>query len=182
MDKSVNIGDQISQIIGVFYPYQIDNYIKTVRSQKYYGRYMDDWYIISPSKEELLDIYNHVKDIACTLGININDKKTRIVRLSDTYTYLQVRYSLTATGKIIERINPKSVKRIRRRMTRLSRKVQNGNVPYENVENMFKSWMGSFYKLMSRQTRQNLLTLFEELYSKRVSVVAGKLVISDKTN
>lgn len=180
MDKSVNIGDQISQIIGVFYPHRMDNYIKTVRGQKYYGRYMDDWYLISNSKEELMDIYDHVKVIADNLGININDKKTRIVRLSDTYTYLQVRYSLTETGKIIERINPKSVKRIRRRLSRLSKKVQNGEVSYENAENMFKSWMGSFYKLMSRQTRQNLLTLFEELYSKRVSVVAGKLVIEDK--
>ncbi|MDD4102958.1 MAG: reverse transcriptase domain-containing protein, partial [Kiritimatiellae bacterium] len=28
MDKSVNIGDQLSQIIGIYYPYRIDNYVK----------------------------------------------------------------------------------------------------------------------------------------------------------
>lgn len=39
MDKSVNIGDQLSQIIGIYYPYRIDNYVKYVRSQKFYGRY-----------------------------------------------------------------------------------------------------------------------------------------------
>lgn len=50
MSKSVNIGDQLSQIIGIYYPYRIDNYVKYVRSQKYYGRYMDDWYIINHSK------------------------------------------------------------------------------------------------------------------------------------
>lgn len=42
MEKSVNIGDQLSQVIGIYYPYRIDNYVKYVRSQKFYGRYMDD--------------------------------------------------------------------------------------------------------------------------------------------
>lgn len=47
MEKSVNIGDQLSQVIGIYYPYRIDNYVKYVRSQKFYGRYMDDWYIMN---------------------------------------------------------------------------------------------------------------------------------------
>ena len=28
MEKSVNIGDQLSQVIGIYYPYPIDNYVK----------------------------------------------------------------------------------------------------------------------------------------------------------
>lgn len=50
MEKSVNIGDQLSQVIGIYYPYPIDNYVKYVRQQKFYGRYMDDWYVMNPSK------------------------------------------------------------------------------------------------------------------------------------
>ena len=57
MAKSINIGDQISQVTGIYYPNRIDTYVKYVRSQKYYGRYMDDWYIFNPSKEELEDIF-----------------------------------------------------------------------------------------------------------------------------
>ena len=30
MAKSVNIGDQLSQVIGIYYPYRIDNYVKYV--------------------------------------------------------------------------------------------------------------------------------------------------------
>lgn len=60
MEKSVNIGDQLSQVIGIYYPYRIDNYVKYVRSQKFYGRYMDDWYIMNPSKEELFDLLDHI--------------------------------------------------------------------------------------------------------------------------
>lgn len=68
MHKSVNIGDQLSQILGIYYPYPIDNYVKYVRSQKFYGRYMDDWYIMNPSKEELQDLLNHIRDIAKERG------------------------------------------------------------------------------------------------------------------
>ena len=50
------------------------------------------------------------------------------------------------------------------------------------VENMFKGWMGSFYKLLSKQQRANLLQLYEDLFDKSICVVNKKLVISDRSN
>lgn len=181
MEKSVNIGDQLSQIIGVFYPYKIDNYIKYVRSQKYYGRYMDDWYIISPSKEELLDIYEHIKVIATEYGIHINFKKTRIVKLNSTYKYLQIKYTMMETGRIVKRINPKRVTNMRRKLKKLASKVSDGTADYDSVENMFRSWMGSFYKLMSKETRVGLLSLYEELFNKVIIIENKKMYFYDKT-
>lgn len=180
MEKSVNIGDQLSQGIGIYYPYRIDNYVKYVRSQKFYGRYMDDWYIMSPSKEELLDILANIRIIAEEYGIHINDKKTHIVKISGTYKYLQVKYTLTASGKIIKRINQKRVTAMRRKIKKLAVKVKNGEVLYENVENMFRGWMGSFYKLLSKQQRQNMVHLYEELFAKQIVIVNKKMVITDK--
>ena len=180
MEKSVNIGDQLSQVIGIYYPYRIDNYVKYVRSQKFYGRYMDDWYIMNPSKEELVDLLEHIRVIAKELGIHINEKKTRIVKISSTYKFLQVKYTLTKDGKIIKRINPDRVTTMRRKLKKLALKVANGEIPYENIENMFRGWMGSFYKLLSRQQRKNLITLYEDLFDKTLSIVGKKLVIFDK--
>lgn len=181
MEKSVNIGDQLSQIIGIYYPYRIDNYIKYVRSQKFYGRYMDDWYIMNPSKEELLDLLIHIRIIAKELGIHINEKKTRIVKMSGTYKFLQIKYMLTKDGKIIKRINPNRVITMRRKLKKLANKVDNGEIPYINVENMFRSWMGSFYKLLSRKQRQNLIQLYEDLFYKSVTVIKKKLVVYDRS-
>lgn len=177
MEKSINIGDQLSQVIGIYYPYRIDSYVKYVRSQKYYGRYMDDWYIMSPSKEELRNIFEHICEIAKELGIHINTKKTRIVKISQTYKYLQIKYTLTDSGKIIKRINPTRVTAMRRKLKKLAVKVENGDILYENVVYMFRSWMGSFYKLLSKQQRQNLISLFEELFDKKITVVKKKMII-----
>lgn len=180
MEKSVNIGDQLSQVIGIYYPYRIDNYVKYVRSQKFYGRYMDDWYIMNLSKEELVDLLEHIRVIAKELGIHINEKKARIVKISSTYKFLQVKYTLTKDGKIVKRINPDRVTTMRRKLKKLAIKVANGEIPYENIENMFRGWMGSFYKLLSRQQRKNLITLYEDLFDKTLSIVGKKLVIFDK--
>ena len=180
MEKSVNIGDQISQVIGIFYPYRIDNYIKYVRSQKYYGRYMDDWYIMSPSKDELLEILEHISSIAKELGIHINQKKTRIVKISGPYRYLQIKYTLTASGKILKRINPKRVTSMRRKLKKLSIMVNNGERLYSHVENMFKGWMCGHYKLLSRSQRKELISLYENLFEKHIEIVGKKMLIMDR--
>lgn len=180
MEKSVNIGDQLSQIIGIYYPYRIDNYVKYVRSQKYYGRYMDDWYIMNPSKEVLEDLLLNIKKIAEEYGIHINDKKTRIVKISGTNKYLQTKYTLTKSGKVLKRINPQRITAIRRKLKKLSVKVKQNEVDYDKVESMFRSWMGSFYKLIPRQQRKNLLRLYEDLFEKTITIKDKKLIISDR--
>lgn len=170
MAKSVNIGDQLSQIVGIYYPYRIDNYVKYVMSQKFYGRYMDDWYVMNPDKQVLLNILDGIRTIANELGIHINEKKTRIVKISSTYKFLQIRYTLTKDGKIIKRINPDRVTAMRRKLKKLAVKVRNNEIDYDGVENMFRGWMGSFYKLMSRQQRKNLIGLYEDLFDKTITV------------
>lgn len=181
MEKSVNIGDQLSQVIGIYYPYPIDNYVKYVRQQKFYGRYMDDWYIMNPSKEELEELLENVCKIAAELGIHINRKKTRIVKISSKYKFLQIKYTLTDTGKVIKRINPDRVTAMRRKLKKLAVKVENEEADYDNVENMFRGWMGGHYKLLSREQRKNLIQLYEDLFSKEITIVNKKLIVSDRS-
>lgn len=181
MAKAVNIGDQLSQIIGVYHPNRIDTYVKYVRSQKYYGRYMDDWYIINQSKEELNDILDEIINIGKEYGIHINQKKTQIIRLDRSFKYLQIYYRLTETGKIIKKINPERISAIKEKLKKLSAKVKDGLIEYSNVENMFRSWMGSFYKIIPKKTRLELLQLYENLFNKTIIIDEGKLIFYDKT-
>ncbi len=75
IEKSVNIGDQLSQVIGIYYPYRIDNYVKYVRSQKFYGRLVHhepkQGRITGLAGKHLCDCerawysYQHEKDLNC---------------------------------------------------------------------------------------------------------------------
>lgn len=169
MEKSLNIGDQLSQIVGIYYPNRMDTYVKFVRSMKYYGRYMDDFYIISNSKEELMSVFEGMVKIADELGIHMNMKKTHIGRLDKVNKYLQVKYTLTDTGHLIKRINPKRVTKMRQKLKGLKRKLDLGETIYESIEEMFRSWMGSFYKVMSNSQRLKLIKIFEDLFNRKVT-------------
>ena len=166
MAKSVDIGDQVSQDIGIFYPVQIDNYAKIVRGVKMYGRYMDDIYIIGETKEYVESVIQGITGQAHSLGIFINERKTRIVKLSSTFKYLQVKYSLAASGKVIKRANPKSVSRERRKLKSYKRLYDAGKMDYKDIEQAYKSWMGAYVPLMSKEQVNNMKKIYKGLFGK----------------
>lgn len=166
MHKSVDIGDQTSQNIGIFFPTPIDNFITIVRGHRRVGRYMDDIYIIDRDRENIEETFQDVKKKASELGIFINEKKTRICRLSDTFIYLQFKYFLTDTGKVVKKINPKSLTRQRRKLKSYKRLFDSKRIAYESIKQSYKSWMGSYAKYMSKKQINNMKSLYISLFKE----------------
>ena len=158
MGKHLNIGDQVAQTAGIAYPIPIDNFVKIVKGVKFYGRYMDDSYAIHESKEFLEELLKGIVEIAGNLGITVNLKKTRICKLSDHWRFLQIQYSLTDTGRVIQKINPKRLTAMRRKMKKLAPKLTE-----KEFTDFFRSWFKNHYKIMSRYQRNNIETLFNQL-------------------
>jgi len=171
MAKHMNIGDQVAQIAGIAHPIPIDNYIKIVKGVKFYARYSDDSYAIHESREFLDALLSEVIEIANGIGITINTRKTRICKLSDYWRFLQVQYSLTESGRVIQKINPKRLTAMRRRMKKVAHIL-----PPSEFENWYRSWFKAHYKLMSKQQRHNLDELFAKLkeVSKNVQNHTGQ--------
>ena len=89
----LNLGSEAPQIFAVYYLSPVDTYVKTVRGIKYYGRYMDDMIILSHDKEELKALLEDIRSQLKKLKLEINERKTHIVKLSKGFTYLQVKYN-----------------------------------------------------------------------------------------
>lgn len=164
MKKSVGIGSQISQISGVFYPTRIDNYCKIVKGLKYYGRYMDDIYIIHEDKEYLKELLKEIEKMCDELGLFINPKKTQIIKLSKGFTFLKIKYILTDTGKVVERINREGITRMRRKLKKLRKKLDAGEITFEDVRCAYASWKGDKKHYNSYTTLKNMDKLFDELF------------------
>lgn len=158
MRKHMNVGDQVAQVAGVFYPHRLDNYIKIVEGAKYYGRYMDDFYVIHYDKEYLKDLVNKIEVEATRNGIILNPNKTMICKLSEYWRYLQIQYALTDTGRIIKKIHSKRLTEMRRKLKKLTDKLDE-----MDFINYYNSWFNNYYKIMSKQQRENMNTLFNEL-------------------
>ncbi len=93
-EVGINLGSEAPQIFAVYYLSPLDNYIKSARGIKYYGRYMDDMLIISESKEELKQLLEEIREQLARLKLEINERKTHITKLSRGFTFLQVKYSV----------------------------------------------------------------------------------------
>lgn len=158
MRKHLNIGDQVAQVAGIIYPIPIDNYVKIVKGVKFYGRYMDDSYAIHESKEFLEELLQGIIAVAKELGITVNTRKTRICKLSSLWRFLQVQYSLTDTGRVIQKINSKRLTNMRRKMKKLVHILTE-----KEFDDWYGSWFRNHYRIMSRLQRENMNTLYKQL-------------------
>ena len=152
--KSLSVGDQTSQITAILFPTEIDKLVTIVLGQKYYARYMDDLYVIARTKEELIKVRKRIEETARKLKLFINPKKTKIQRLSMTFKFLQFKYYLAENGHVVVRINPKTVTRMRQKLKKMYILFDNGEVSMDKIKSLFRSWIGSYGKYMSKKQIQ----------------------------
>lgn len=164
-NKGLNLGSEAPQIFAIYYLNELDQYIKVVKSVKYYGRYMDDFFIIAKSKEELLNLLKQIQLILKQLKLNLNLKKTHIVKLTHGFTFLQIKYNVLS-NKIVKRISHNKIVRERRRLKKFKKLLDNGKMSLKDIENCYKSWRGTiisehnFYKKSLNELDKLYKTIF----------------------
>lgn len=164
MYKSIGIGNQISQISGLLYPHQIDNYCKIVKGCKYYGRYMDDIYIIHESKDFLWELFSNIQNIAKEIGLFINERKTQMVKLSHPFTILKTKYIIYPDGSVYHIPNKDIFKREKTKLHKQRERLEQGLTSIEEIEREFRSWKGTVEKFDNRQSIINIEHLYNELF------------------
>lgn len=77
---------------------------------------MDDIYIIYESKKYLNELLKGLISLAKEIGIFLNPKKTQIIKLSKEFIFMNIRYILTETGKILKIPAKKNFTRMRQKL------------------------------------------------------------------
>lgn len=166
MAKGLQIGNQASQLFSIFYPAQLDTFCRCVLGIRRHGRYMDDTEIISDSKDFLRETAAAIAERAKELGIFIHERKTQIHRIDKGVKYLNRIYSMSDTGHIFERLHGQTITRQRRKLKKLRRMVDDGTITFEKAQNQYLSWMGNFYRYMSKGQRARMNDLYNDLFIK----------------
>ena len=165
-DKGLNLGAEAPQIFAIYYLSFLDSWLKVVKGVKYYGRYMDDMFILSDSKEELKSLLAEIRTRLSRLKLAINKKKTHIVRLRHGFTFLQIKYNLTEERRIIKRPTRAKIVRERRRLKRFRGLCDAGRMKEYDVLNCYKSWRQSVLTDCNacQTTIKSMDTLFRTLF------------------
>lgn len=112
-NKSLGLGSQASQLLALLALNEIDHFIKEKLHIAYYGRYMDDIYLLHNDKQYLFTCLSHIKQELAKIGLSVNEKKSHITKItplekdsplkgSTAFKYLKWNFYLTKTNKLIQ--------------------------------------------------------------------------------
>lgn len=139
-DIGYNAGSQLIQIAGISVPDGLDHYCKEQLHAHLFGRYMDDFLIISNNKDYLLDCANKIRKYLEKMHFRLNEKKSRCFEISDGIEYLGFMFRLTETGKVLMQIKSKNVKAERKKLYRLVKQSKRGKLPKSKVNESYAAW------------------------------------------
>ena len=137
--KGLPLGNQINQGFALLYLDSLDKLIKYELGIEYYGRYMDDFYLIHPSKKYLKYCLEVITAYLETLDLTLNGK-TQIFPFKNGVNYLGFHTYITANGKPIRRIKNQNKRNAQKKFRRMARLVSEGKLPLEKFQSSYGSW------------------------------------------
>ena len=162
---SLGLGSQVSQISAIFYPNLVDHAVKEGLRIPYYGRYMDDLYLIHRSKAHLEYCLEKIREVCDTLAITVNEKKTKILPLRDGLVFLKGKYILLENGRIVKKPARETVVRMRRKLKKFKGLLDAGRMGHEDIRIAYQSWRGNFIKRFDAyRTVQKMDGLYDSLF------------------
>lgn len=169
--KSLGLGSQISQVSAVYFPDGLDHFIKEKLRIKYYGRYMDDLYLIRADREYLAYCLGRIKAYCASLKLAVHEGKTRIVKLSGGVPFLKGKYALQETGRVLRLPRRDSTKRMRRKLKKFKGLVDAGKMSYEDLRCAYQSWRGNYRRRFNAYYRVRYMDrLYNELFLKHTAI------------
>lgn len=162
-DKGLGLGSETSQLHAILFPNYIDHYIKEVLKIKYYGRYMDDSYILCNDKSKLNKILGILKSLYSKFNISINIKKTHIFKIKNSFTFLKTRFRVLSSGKILKRPCRKYITVERRKLKKLIKMFENNAITLQQISINLISWIGSMSR---RNANKTIYSMYKTAYNR----------------
>lgn len=117
----------------------MDKLIKYELGIEYYGRYMDDFYLIHPSKAYLKYCLEVITAYLETLDLTLNGK-TQILPFKNGVNYLGFHTYVTAGGKAIRKLKNQNKRNAQKKFVRMAKLVSVGKMPREKFDASYGAW------------------------------------------
>lgn len=165
-DAGFGLGSQVSQIDALMVASPLDHFIKERLHIKYYGRYMDDFYLIHEDRNYLKFCMNEIRRKCAEYGLSPNDKKTRIAPLRKGVKFLKTRFFISKSGAVVRKINRDSSVRMRKKLRIFHQWLDNGKFSIADVNVAYQSWRGHMMRGNTHFALRCMDMFFFELFGK----------------
>jgi retron-type reverse transcriptase len=152
------LGYQTSQLLALLFLDEFDHLLKEKYHVRYYGRYMDDFYVIAPDKKYLQKLLVEIKAWMGDSGLELNNK-TGIFPLKNGIDFLGFHTYLTETGGVVRKLRRDSIDRIRAKVRYWQSAYPAGEITQEKILEQFDGWdahaaHGDTYSLRLKYAQQ----------------------------
>ena len=156
--RGIPIGNQTSQIFGMFYLDELDRFVKEKLKIKIYSRYMDDFVIVCKDKQMLVEVFDKIKQKVESLQLTLNSS-SQIFPLKNGVTYLGFRYFLNSNGKLVKKVKQQTIRRFKKRIKLLNRAYFDGAIEKDDIKSTLSAYHGHF-------CHSNSFKIEKKLFSK----------------
>ena len=163
------LGYQTSQLLALLFLDEFDHIVKEKYGVKKYGRYMDDFLAIHPSKEFLKNLLADFRVFMGSYGLELNEK-TGIFPLRNGIDFLGFHSYLTESGAVVQKLRKDGIERIKKNIKIWRVEYPAGNITKEKILEKFGSWdahaaHGDTHALRTKYAKQ-----VEEIIGEKVPV------------
>lgn len=164
--KGIPLGNQINQGLALLYLDGMDKLIKHELGIEFYGRYMDDFYLIHPDKQYLKYCLQVLTEYLETLELTLNGK-TQIFPLKNGVNYLGFHTYITDNGKVIRKIKNENKRNAQKKYLKMAKLVVHGKLSMEKFNSSYNAWKnhishGNCYGL-SKQMDEKIKMILKEI-------------------
>lgn len=133
------LGNQVAQVYALLMLNGMDHMITGELGIKFYGRYMDDFYLIHQDKDYLKWCLECIKEMVTSLELSLNGK-TQIVPFKCGIGFTGFHHYITSGGKYIRKLKGENKRKIRKRVTRWAKAVRTGKMTEQKFYEKYNAW------------------------------------------
>lgn len=137
--EGLPLGYQTSQLFALLFLDEFDHLIKEGYQVRWYGRYMDDFYIICPDKQRLKHLLLQIRAWMAENGLELNEK-TAIFPLRNGIDFLGFHTYLTDTGKVVQKLRRDSIDHMKSKVRHWRKAYPAGEVGKDEIKDSWKAW------------------------------------------
>ena len=133
------LGNQVSQVFALLYLSGLDYFVTGELGVKYYGRYMDDFYLIVETKEYAKWCLNAITEFVYTLGLELNGK-TQIIPFKNGIKFCGFHTYVTKDGKVIRKLKNENKRVAKKKFKKMVELVKSGKLSKEKFYESYNAW------------------------------------------
>jgi retron-type reverse transcriptase len=161
--KGMPLGNLTSQFFANIYLNELDQYVKQNLKVKYYIRYVDDFVILSNSKEELYRLKENINSFLSNLGLQLHPGKSRIIIINKGISFLG--YRIFPYHKLLKKSN---LNRYKLKLNNYMQLFQDNNIEFETIYNSYIGWQGYAKQANTYNLRKTISNNLEKYFFNEV--------------